>query len=218
MKPFLDDGKDVFYLSFSSGLSGSCDSSTLAARDLREEYPDRKIIVIDGLAASMGQGLFVYKLQNMRKNGATMDELAKWAEDNRDYIVHMVAADDLMHLHRGGRVSKVSAVAGTMLSIKPLIHVDYDGKLKVIDKIRGRKGVLDALVKNCIACGAKNVPNDFFMVSHADSLEDAKYVAEAIQKEVGIKDHMINFIGPVIGSHTGPGVIALFMMGEKKKP
>jgi len=217
MKPFLDEGKDIFYAAFSSGLSGSCNSAMMAAKELSEKYPDRKIIVVDGLAASMGEGLIIYKLQKLRESGATIEEMAKWVEDNRDQVVHIFTVDDLMHLHRGGRVSKVSAVAGSMLGIKPILHLDVDGKLKVIDKARGRKRALEEVVAKAKAC-VGNASNDIFMVSHADSEEDAKAVAEMVKAELGIKDCMINYIGPVIGSHTGQGCIALFMMGEKKKP
>ncbi|MCL2056726.1 MAG: DegV family protein [Oscillospiraceae bacterium] len=217
MLPFLSAGKDVLYAAFSSGLSGSCGSAMMAAKDLSEEYPDRTITVVDSLAASMGQGLLVYKLQKLREGGASMQEMAKWAEENRDLVVHIFTVDDLMHLHRGGRVSKLSAVAGSMLGIKPVLHLDVDGKLKVIDKARGRKGSLTALAAKAKEC-VGNAANDFFMISHADSEADAKTVADIVGRELGIKDYMINYIGPVIGSHTGLGCIALFMMGEKKKP
>jgi DegV family protein with EDD domain len=217
MKPFLEEGKDVFYLVFSSGLSGTFNSVCIAVEDLKKEFPGRKIIAVDSLAASMGEGLMIHKLQQLREKGASVEEMAEWVDDNRDHVVHMVAVDDLMHLHRGGRVSKMSAIAGSMLGIKPIIHLDVDGKLKVIDKVRGRKRSLDDVVEKTIAC-VGSTPNDYFMVSHADCEEDARYVAEKLSKHYGIKDYLINYIGPVIGTHTGTGVVAIFMMGERKKP
>ena len=215
MQPYLQQGQDVFYLAFSSGLSGTCNSGMMAAQELRAEFPDRKIIVVDSLAASMGQGLMVYKLQEMKEAGATVEEMAAWAENNRDHVVHMVTVDDLMHLHRGGRISRGSAIVGSMLGIKPMIHLDDAGTLKVIDKVRGRKQALVDVVDKAIAC-VGNTPNDIFMVSHGDCEEDALFVAELITKRLGIKKKMINYVGSVIGSHTGPGVIALFLMAEHK--
>ena len=215
MVPYLEQGQDVFYLAFSSGLSGTCNSGMMAAKELAQEYPDRKIIVVDSLAASMGQGLMVYKLQQMMEAGATVEEMASWTEKNRDNIVHMVTVDDLMHLHRGGRISRGSAIVGSMLGIKPIIHLDDVGTLQVIDKIRGRKQSLIDVVDKAIKC-VGDVANDIFMVSHGDCEEDALFVADLITQKLGIKEKMINFVGPVIGSHTGPGVIALFLMAEHK--
>lgn len=215
MESYLKSGKDLLYIAFSSGLSGTCNSGMMAARDLRVEYPDRKIIVVDSLAASMGQGLIIYKTQKMREAGASMEEIAKWVEDNRDHVAHLVAVSDLMHLHKGGRVSRMSAVAGTVLGIKPIIHLDNEGHLTVIDKVRGRKQSLINIVDKTLERVGKT-KNDFFMVCHADCEEDARYVAGLVTERTGIKDHMINYIGSVIGSHTGPDCIALFMMAEHK--
>lgn len=217
MEPFLQEGKDIFYLVFTSGMSGTFNTVSMVADQLREEYPERKIFIADSLAASMGEGLMIYKLQQLREKGAGPEELNQWVAENRNHMVHMVAVDDLMHLHRGGRVSKVSAIAGSMLGIKPVIHVDDEGRLIVIDKVRGRKQSLNAIVDKTLACVGDTV-NDYFMVSHADCEEDAKYVAQQVSAKTGIKNYMINYIGPVIGSHTGTGVVALFMMGERKKP
>lgn len=215
MEPFVRDGKDLFYLVFSSGLSSTCDNAIMAAGELREKYPERKIIAIDGLAASMGQGLIVYKLQKMREAGEPMEALEEWVLHNRDNVVHMVTVDDLMHLHRGGRVSKMSAIAGSMLGIKPIIHLNDEGKLIVIDKIRGRKQALINVVDRVEKC-VGDTPNDTFFVSHGDCEEDAKFVAELMQKRLGKMPYMIHSIGPVIGAHTGPGVLAVFIMGKHK--
>jgi DegV family protein with EDD domain len=215
MEPFLEAGRDVLYIAFSSGLSGTCNSGVMAATELQVVYPGRKVIVVDSLAASLGQGLMIYKVQQMREQGMVMEDIAKWVEDNRDHVAHLVAVEDLMHLHRGGRVSKMSAIAGSMLGIKPIIHLDVDGKLKVIDKVRGRKQSLMDIVKK-MQDYVGDTPNDFFMVCHADCEEDAQYVADLVTERFGIKDYLINYIGPVIGSHTGCGVVALFMMAKHK--
>lgn len=215
MEPYLKDGKDVLYLAFSSGLSVTAQNGMEAARELGETYPDRKIIVIDSLCASMGQGLMLHYANKFWKEGMSIDELAAWINDNRLHLAHYVMADDLMHLHRGGRISKASAIAGSMLGIKPIIHMNDEGKLIAIDKVRGKKQALTAVVDK-MQKAVGNTKNDFFMVCHADCEEDAKFVAELASKRFGIKKYMINYIGPVIGSHTGPGTIALFLLAEHR--
>jgi DegV family protein with EDD domain len=209
----LSAGRDVLYIAFSSGLSGTAGSAQVAAREMTEKYPDRKCIVVDSLCASLGQGLLVHKAAQLRKNGMPLDELAQWVEDNKMHVSHMVAVDDLMHLHRGGRVSKTSAVAGTMLGIKPVIHMNNEGKLIPIAKVRGRKQSLQRIVdmtKERIG----DVENDIFMVCHSDCEAEANDVAAMVKKQLGIQNALVHFIGPVIGSHTGPGTIAIFVMGS----
>lgn len=215
MESILQQGKDVLYFAFSSGLSGTCESGQVAARDLKEKYPQRNIRVVDSLCASLGQGLMLHKLVKMRDAGKSMDELADWAEANKLRMAHIVAVEDLMHLHRGGRVSKASAVVGGMLGIKPMIHMNDEGKLINIGKVRGRKASLEAIV-DIMAKAVGNTPNDEFFICHSDSYEDAEYVAKLASKRFGIKDYLIHYIGPVIGSHTGPGTISLFMMAEHR--
>ena len=211
---FFKQGKDIFYIAFSSGLSGTCSSAQVAAQSLLADYPERRAVVIDSLAASMGQGLLVYKANELYRAGASIDELVKFIEDTRDHVAHSFTVDDLMYLHRGGRVSKASAVAGSMLGIKPILHLDSEGKLINIDKVRGRKAALQRVVDNALKWCA-GTENDMFMVSHGDCLEDAQYVADLVKKRTGINKYMINYVGPVIGSHSGPGTIALFMIGNK---
>ncbi len=215
MESIVKSGKDVIYLAFSSGLSATYDNGVRAADELREIYPERKIIAVDTLCASMGQGLLVYLAMRQKNAGMGIDELNNWVKANRLHISHYVMADDLMFLHRGGRVSKSSAVAGSMLGIKPIIYMDNEGKLQSIDKIRGKKQALTALVDK-IEKAAEGKKSDFFMVSHADCEEDAKFVAELMSKRFGIKDYMINYIGPVTGAHTGIGTVAAFMMTEHR--
>lgn len=215
MEPLLKEGKDILYIAFSSGLSATCKNGEIAANELKEVYPERKIVVVDSLCASMGQGLFVYYVNKHKQEGMSLDELAKWAMDNRLRVAHYFTADDLMHLHRGGRVSKASAIAGTMLGIKPLMYVDNEGRLIPIAKLRGKKQLFTTLVDR-MEKAVGNTKGDYFMVSHADCVEDAKFVAELVTKRFGIKNHMINYIGPVIGSHTGIGTIALFLMADHR--
>ncbi|SCP98089.1 DegV family protein [Anaerobium acetethylicum] len=213
----VDKGMDVLHISFSSGLSGSYNSARIAAEEMKEENPDARIIVVDSLCASLGQGLIVHKAVEMKKAGKTLDEIVKWLEENKLHICHMVAVDDLNHLYRGGRVSKSAAFIGTMINVKPLIHVNDEGKLIPIAKVRGRKKSLTALVDSMEAqMGSCREQNDIVFISHADCLEDAEFVAAQIRDRFGIEKFIIDFIGPVIGSHTGPGTVAVFFMGEKR--
>ena len=215
MEEHVKEGKDVLYLAFSSGLSATYESGVKAAEELSIKYPGRKIKTVDSLCASMGEGLFLFMANRKKQEGASFDELADWAVNNRLKVAHYVMADDLMHLHRGGRVSKASAIAGSMLGVKPIIHVNNEGKLIPIDKIRGKKQALKALVDKVEEAVGGTKP-DYFMVSHSDCMDDAKYVAALMNERFGIEDYMIHFIGPVIGSHTGAGTVALFAMAEHR--
>jgi DegV family protein with EDD domain len=215
MEPLLADGNDILYLAFSSGLSVTAQSGMYATDELQKKYPERKIICIDTLCASLGEGLLVFKANQMKQAGATIDEVASWAMQNRLKLAHYVVADDLMHLHRGGRVSRGSAILGGLIGIKPIIYVDNAGKLIAIGKVRGKKQALNDIVERTIKCIGDANP-DYFMVCHSDSIEDAEYTAALFSKKTGIKDYLINYIGPVIGSHTGAGTIALFVIGSHR--
>lgn len=215
MKCFLEEGKDILHLGFSSALSGTCNSMRLAAEDLREEYPDRKIIVVDTLCACMGEALLLYYVLKQKAEGKTIEEAARWAEDYKLHVCHNVTIDDLHHLQRGGRVSKTTAVLGSMVQIKPMIHMDDKGSLQVIGKERGRKKSLNKIVDTAVE-QSKGWENDIIMITHGDCIEDAQYVAKLVQEKMGIDNILINNIGTVIGSHTGPGVVAVFCMGEKR--
>lgn len=212
---FVKEGKDILCIGFSSGLSGTYNSERIAAEELSEEYPDTKIIVIDSLCASMGQGLLLAKALKKQQEGMTLEELAQWLEENKLHICHNVTVDDLNHLYRGGRISKTTAVLGTLVQIKPIIHMNDEGKLIVIGKERGRKKALNTIV-DMMGKQMEGYENDLVMVTHGDCLEDAEYVKSQIQKKYGIQDVVINGIGTVIGTHTGPGVVAVFCMGEKR--
>ena len=215
----LKEGKDVLYISFSSGLSGTCGSGMVAAQEIQEEgeYPGQKIVVIDSLSASLGEGLLVHKAVMLKEAGKSMEEVADWVEKNKLHLCHNFTVDDLFHLHRGGRVSKATAILGTMINIKPVLHVDDAGHLIAIGKVRGRKKSLSALVDR-MAEQIKGYEdqNDVVFISHGDCMEDAEYVKKLVQERFGIEKFVINHVGPTIGAHSGPGTVALFFMGNPR--
>lgn len=215
LEAFLKEGKDILHLAFSSGLSGTYNSMRIAAEELEEEYPERKVIVIDTLCACLGEGLLLYYALKRKGEGKTIEEVAQWAEENKLHVCHNVAIDDLNHLQRGGRVSKTTAILGTMVQVKPMIHMDDKGLLQVIGKERGRKKALNKIVDMAVE-QAKGWENDIIMITHGDCAEDAEYVAGLVRKKMGIENILVNNIGEVIGSHTGPGVVAVFCMGSKR--
>lgn len=211
----LEQGKDILHLAFSSGLSGTCNSVKLAAEALKEEYPERKIVVIDTLCASLGEGLLVYYACKRRQEGKSLEENAKIIQDTLKNCCHIVTVDDLKYLYRGGRLSKTAAVMGAMLGVKPIIHVDDNGKLMAIDKVRGRRQALGDLVEK-MAQRVGNWKNPVVFISHSDCLEDAEYVQELVRSRFGVEEFIIESIGPTIGSHTGPGAVALFFLGDRR--
>ena len=215
MEPVLKEGKDVLALTFSGGLSTTYQSAVIAANDLMEQYPDRKIRVVDTRCASLGQGLFVHHVCKMRDSGMDLEKLTAWAEDHKLNLCHWFTVDDLMHLKRGGRVSAATALVGTMLQIKPVLHVDDEGHLINVSKARGRKASIDALVKKMEETALPG-ENDVAYICHGDCLEDAQYLAQKIRERCGVKEVHIGYTGAVIGSHAGPGVLALFYLGSHR--
>lgn len=215
LEPYLKGGKDILHLGFSSGLSGTLNSMKIAGEMLQEKYPEAKVIVIDTLCACLGEALLLYKALQQKEKGMSIDELAQWVEDNKLHICHDVTVDDLHHLQRGGRISKTTAVLGTLVQIKPIIHMDDNGKLQVIGKERGRKKSLNKIVDMAVE-QSKGWDNDIIMITHGDCIKDAEYVAKLVREKMGIDNILINNIGTVIGSHTGPGVVAVFCMGNKR--
>lgn len=211
----LNDGYDILNISFSSNLSGSYNSARIAAESLSEKYPDSKIRVIDSLCASLGEGLLLYKAVQLKNEGKSLDEVADWVEENKLHLCHMFTVDDLMHLHRGGRVSRASAIAGSILGIKPILHVDNEGRLVPISKVRGRKQSLIALVDE-MGKRIENWENTTIAISHGDCEDEAIFVRDLITKRFGIKNCIINYVGTVIGAHSGPKTMALFFMGEER--
>lgn len=216
-EPYLRDGKDILHIAFSSGLSGTFNSCRIAAEELLEEYPERSIIVVDSLAASLGQGLLVYLAQKKKEAGEDMETVARWCKEHRKNIVHLFTVDDLDHLYRGGRVSKTTAVLGGMLNIKPVLHVDDEGKLIPIGKVRGRKKSLLELVSLMDKkIGSYGSSCDTIFISHGDCREEAEFLASRIKEKYQIKTEIINYVGAVIGAHSGPGTMALFFVGDAR--
>lgn len=216
-EPFLKEGKDILHIAFSSGLSGTYNSSRIAAEELMEEYPDRKIIVVDSLAASLGQGLLVYLAVEKKEHGEDLETVAKWVEENRLHIVHLFTVDDLNHLYRGGRVSKTTAVVGSLLNIKPVLHVDNEGKLIAVGKVRGRKKALQELVKLMDEkLGSYHDKCHTIFISHGDCEDDAKYLVEKVKEKYQINTIIMNQVCATIGAHSGPGTMALFFVGDER--
>jgi len=215
MEAVLKRGEDVLVLAFSSGLSTTCNSFQIAAGDLAEQYPDRKIFVVDTLCASLGQGMFVYQAARLRQAGKSIEEVRDWAEQNRLNQCHWFTVNDLFFLKKGGRVSAATAVVGTMLQIKPVMHVDNEGLLIKVDTARGRKASLNALVDK-VGELAEDPASQTMFISNSDCQEDAQYVADQIKARYGTEEIIINSIGPVIGAHTGPGCVALFFTGKHR--
>jgi len=217
LRPFAAAGHNIIHIAFSSGLSGTCQSMRLAAEDLMEEYPEIRIYVVDSLCAALGEGLLVHKALDLRDQGCTMDEIIEWIESNKMNVCHNFTVDDLFHLQRGGRVSKTAAVIGTMVNIKPLLHVDDEGRLITIGKVRGRKKSLLWLVDHMEEqMKGFEKENDVVFISHADCPEDAEFVKNQIISRFGITNIMIGYIGPVIGSHAGVGMVTLHFMGSPR--
>lgn len=215
IEPFVKAGEDVLVLVFSSGLSTTYQSAVIAANELMETYPERKINVVDTLCASMGQGLFVYYACQKRDAGFSLEDLTQWCETNKYNLCHWFTVDDLMYLKRGGRVSAATALVGTMLQIKPVLHVDDEGHLINVSKVRGRKASIEALCKKMGETGIDGA-NDTVFISHGDCLEDAEFLATILKERCGVKNVVISYVGAVIGSHSGPGTLALFFMGNKR--
>ena len=215
IEPILKEGKDVLVLAFSSGLSATCHSAQIAAGELMEQYPDRKVYVVDTLCASLGQGLLVWYSANLKKQGKTMEEVRDWTEEHKLNLCHWFTVDDLHFLKRGGRISSATAVLGTMLSIKPVMHVDNEGHLIKVGTARGRNASLKALVDH-MEQTVLDLKGQSIFISHGDCLADAQKVADDIRARFGVEDIVINYVGPVIGAHSGPGTVALFFMGSER--
>ncbi len=210
----LKEGKDILYLGFSTGLSTTCNSASIAAKQLADSYPERKITCIDTLAASAGQGLLVYLAVEKKKAGASMEEVAQYIEDNKLHLCHWFTVDDLVYLKRGGRVSPAVAFVGGVLGIKPVMHVDNDGHLINVFKARGRKASLKALAdKYGELVIDKNAP---VFICNADCPEDVETLKGMLKADHGADVNKVVYTGPVIGAHSGPGTIALFFLGKER--
>lgn len=216
IEALLREGRDVLYLGFSSGLSGTYQAIELLLTELGGLYPDRTVASVDTLAASLGEGLLVYYAAKMREEGKSIEEVRDWVEDNKLHLAHWFTVDDLMFLFRGGRVSRTSAWAGTLLNIKPVMHVDDEGHLIPLEKVRGRKKSLKALVDHMEQTATAPVADQTVFITHGDCLEDAEYVADLVRERFGVSDILINWVDPVIGAHSGPGTMALFFLASER--
>ena len=215
MRPVLESRKDILCLCFSSALSTTYQSAVIAAQEMQEAYPEGKVYVVDTLCASLGQGLLVYLCAQQKQAGKSLEELRDYVEATKGSVCHWFTVDDLNHLKRGGRISAATALFGSMLSIKPVLHVDDGGHLVAVSKSRGRRASLTALVDRMEQTAIEPAKQTVF-ISHGDCLEDAQFVAGEIRRRMGVEDIRINYIGPVIGNHAGPGTVALFFVGTKR--
>lgn len=216
-RELLEAGHDVLTIAFSSGLSGTCSAAFAAADEVRGDYPDRKLLVIDSLQASAGEGLMVHYALKNRENGMSIEDNAAWLQQNVQNFIAWFTVDDLMHLHRGGRVSAASAIVGSLVRIKPIMRVDENGKLAVYEKAAGRKRSIRILAEKIIA-DIVNPEGQIIHISHGDCLEEAQTLAAMIREALPVADVRISYVGSVIGAHTGPGVIAIFCMGDTRTP
>ncbi|MPM04064.1 DegV domain-containing protein [bioreactor metagenome] len=215
MEPILASGRDILILAFSSNLSATYQSSLVAVSEMLEKYPERKIFTVDTLCASLGQGMLVYLACKERDKGRNIEEVRDWAEQHKLNLCHWFTVDDLNFLKRGGRVSAATALVGTMLSIKPVLHVDDSGRLISMGKARGRAASLKALVDHMEESALEKGDQTVFL-THGDCLEDAQKVVDDVKARFGVKKVYVNNVGPVVGAHSGPGTIALFFMGSKR--
>ena len=211
--PILEEGKDILYLAFSSGLSVTCENGKKVAAQLEEKYPERKIVVIDSLAASAGQGLFVYLAVQNRDKGMSLEDNAKALEADVLHVCHWFTVEDLVYLKRGGRISRTTALLGTALNVKPVLHVDNEGHLIKVTQVRGRK---KSIRKMAEMLGETIAPHSPIFISHGDCIEDAEMLKEILEKEYNKKVDLITYVGSVIGAHSGPGTLALFFVGTER--
>lgn len=215
IEALFNQKKDILYLGFSSGLSSTYQTVYMTGQELMEEYPERKMISVDTLAASMGQGLLVYKACQAKDSGKSLEENAQYIEEIKLKLCHWFTVDDLFFLKRGGRISGVTATVGTMLSIKPILHVDDEGHLINVSKVRGRKAAITELANRMEKLAVHPEDQDIF-ISHGDCIEDAEKLASIIKERFGNDRITISYVGPVIGAHSGPGTLALFFLGEHR--
>lgn len=212
---YLDQGKDVLYIGFASALSGTYNNAILASEELSKKYPDRKIEVLDSKSASIGQGLLVYYAALKKNQGLDMNQLSEWVEQNKLKCCHWFMVDDLYHLKRGGRVSSTAAVVGSILSVKPILCLDNSGKLSICERVRGRRKAFDLIISK-VRDVNPDIRSQTVIIAHGDSPEDAQYAVTKIKEEFGVSNIIVSRIGPVIGSHTGPGALAMVFMNDNR--
>lgn len=211
----IKNGDSIIYISISASLSGTFNSANIAKNNLLEEYPEAKIELVDSLSASIGQGLLVLKACEMRDNGASIEEIVEWIEENKRKVIHSILIDDLNHLKRGGRISGATATIGGLLNIKPSAYLDDEGKLAQGEKIKGKKKALRFLA-NEVKERAIDSENEVLYICHGDCQEEAESLRDIIEQEVKFKNVIINYVGNVIGAHTGPGALAVIFLGKNR--
>lgn len=216
LREILDAGRDLLYIGFSSGISGTFEATAGILDSLRAQYPDRKIFHTDTRAAALGEGLLVYKACCMARDGASIEAVHSWIEANKFNLAHWFTVEDLIYLFRGGRVSRTSAWAGSLLNIKPVMHMDNAGHLIPMEKVRGRKKSIVALFNHMVETANPDIANDTVFISHGDCESDAQFLANKVREHFGTKDIRMNMLDPVIGAHAGPGTLALFFMADKR--
>ncbi len=215
VEPLLTAGKDVLVPAFSSGLSNTCNAARMACEELALKYPERRVFCVDTLCASLGEGMLLYYAVLEKRKGKSLEEVRDWLEQNKLHLCHWFTVDDLKHLKRGGRISPATAFIGGMLNFKPVMHMDDGGHLAAVGKVRGRKASLDALVDRMEQTATEPGEQTVF-ISHGDTPEDAEYVASEVKRRLGVKKVVVNDVGPVIGTHSGPGTMALFFFGTHR--
>ena len=215
MEQDVSKGYDILHISFSSALSSSYNNACVCANQVMEDHPEATVLVVDSRAATLGQGLLVTKAIELKEEGKSIEEVADWLTENRTSCVHEFTVDDLFHLHRGGRVSKSTAVVGSIINIKPILHINEEGELIPLTKVRGRKKVLSTFV-NDMKEKTKDCPTDTVYITHADCIDDANTLASMLREEVGVTNILIEYMCPTIGAHTGPGALAIFYMGNQR--
>jgi DegV family protein with EDD domain len=214
---YIDQGFDILHVSFSSALSGGCSNVVTGAQEICEENPGAKIIVVDTLSASMGEGMFVMKAVRLKEAGKSLEETAEWLEAHKQEFCIRFTVDDLGHLHRGGRISKTTAIIGSMINIKPILKLSPEGKLIAGGSARGRKKSLTSICNEMLECMGNYIDEDHIIcIAHGDAYEDAKYLEMLIKEKLPDKQILINYVSPSIGAHSGPGAIGLCFMGEKR--
>lgn len=214
-EPYVKSNIPILYIAFSSPLSGTYNSSLIAREELLEKYPNAEIKIIDSLCASCGCGILVYYAAKLKESGKSIEEVSDWVEKNKKNVLHYFTVDDLNHLKRGGRISATTAIVGSMLSIKPILTVNNQGKLETIGKVKGRKKSMRTLIEY-FANNTINPTEQTIMIVHGDCQSDAEYLAKLIKEHLNVKEVIINYAGLVIGSHVGPGMIGLFSMGKER--
>ena len=215
VEPVLAAGRDALVITFSSGLSTTYQSAVIAAQELQEKYTDRKVLVVDSLCASLGQGLLCHYAAKKRDEGLSLEQLAAWVEEHKQNLCQWFTVDDLKYLKRGGRISAAKALMGTMLNIKPVLHVDEEGHLVSVTTVRGRKGSIRAMVEQMQQLALPG-ENDFVTICHGDCYEEAESLAQTLKEQLGVKEVFIGYTGAVIGAHSGPGTLAVFFLGQHR--